>query len=99
MIPNEHFVQGFLHEIKLAAADRVKRTYTIEGPPEHLDKMEEVLSTLDYLGAAGASRTVKVHYDGDGRARLRFTRQGQKLKRPEDLSAQTEKDEISFGID
>jgi hypothetical protein len=101
MTPNEHFVRGFMHEIKLAYAPdaKEKRTYTIEGSADHLDKMEEVMATLDYLGMAGASREVKIGYDGDGRAALRFTRTNGKMKKPENLRESTDGSTIAFSID
>lgn len=100
MTPNEHFVRGFLAELdKHAYPDKVKRTYTIEGLPDQLDKLEEAMSMMDWLGMAGASRTVQIHYDGDGRARMRFTRKGGKMKKSTDPDHSADKDTISFGID
>ncbi len=45
---------------------------TVTGTEENLTSFVEVCKLMDLMGRAGSSRTINVHYDGDGAARLRF---------------------------
>jgi len=98
---NEELALIFLRR-KVAQVTRPpkeKRTYTIEGLPAHLDQIEKAMFAMDHLGRVGSSRTIKIGYDGDGRARLRFAREGGELKKPENLKNLTEESEIRFSVD
>lgn len=61
-----------------------KRTYVIEGEPEHMNRLEKVLFFIQYLGDVGSSRNIIMFVDGDGAVRLKITKENGKLQRPED---------------
>lgn len=88
------FWRGFLKEA--LESKKETRAYKITGRADQLDELERAMWTMDRLGSWGSSRTVKIFYDGDGAARMTFERQGGRLAKGE---VDTEKDEISFGID
>jgi len=56
----------------MADDDEMTLVATVTGREEHLSQFVELCKTMHLLGSAGASRTIEVHYDGDGAARLRF---------------------------
>lgn len=59
---------------------------------------------MDMLGSQGSSRTIKVYYDGDGDARMKFEVEGDdgkwdKIDKKFADGVNTEKDEITLGFD
>jgi hypothetical protein len=64
----------------VAGTGNETRTYEVTGDSASLDELERILSYMDRLGGAGASRAIHVFYDGDGAARLSFKRTDKKVE-------------------
>lgn len=93
---------------KIAGKFEETRTYQISGRTVFLDKLEEVLTTLHFLGNAGASRDVTIWADGDGAFYIdvrRLPDQDLKknklvdMKHVEDLDDELDNNEIHFNFD
>jgi len=50
--------------------DEETRTYTVTGHGEAFSQLEKVMKAMSILGGWGASREVKVYFDGDGSDKL-----------------------------
>lgn len=72
------------------------RTYRITGEARILNQLEDALAIAQHLGDIGASRYIKFGVDGDGQARIRVEKDGEKIKclRPFD----TNKEVIHVGL-
>lgn len=58
-------------EAKEAMVSSIKKTFTVSGHPDIVDRVEKTLAIADKLGKWGSSRTIKVSVDGDGHERLK----------------------------
>ncbi len=72
---------------------------TVTGSEECLAAFVQLCKTMDLLGRAGASRTIRVPYDGDGAARLRFDYGSTDVSEVEGpVDADLDQDEIVIGF-
>jgi hypothetical protein len=55
---------------KTGYRDEETRTYTVTGHGEAFEHLEKVMKAMSILGGWGASREVKVWFDGDGSDKL-----------------------------
>jgi len=65
---------NIMNRLKKATKDIETRTYDISAYPDILDQLEEILKAMEFLGKAGASRTLEIGVDGDGQARIKIQR-------------------------
>jgi hypothetical protein len=70
------------------------RTYQITGDVRVLNQLEDMLSVVQYLGEIGASRYLKFGIDGDGQAKIKVEKNGEKIQcsRPVEIN-----NEVIFG--
>ena len=54
------------------ASEEQNLSVTVTGPPDQLGSFVQLCKTIQYLCAAGSSRTVMLDVDGDGSGHLRF---------------------------
>ena len=85
-----------------------KKRYSLDvrviGRPKDLAHFLKLCKTMDMLGSQGSSRTIKVFYDGDGAARMKFQIQGDdskwdKINKEFAKGVDTSKSEIEMGFD
>jgi hypothetical protein len=66
----DSIIEGLQHINELGTGDYEERTYKIKSIPRNLDKLEELLRLMEYLGSVGASREINIYFDGDGAAHI-----------------------------
>lgn len=80
--------------------DDARLDLTIVGSEPCLAAFVQLCKTMELLGSAGASRTIRVPYDGDGAARLRFDFGPTDVSGVEGpVEADLDQDEIVVGFD
>ena len=79
-------------------ADKLHIEMTVEGTLQELTSFVELCKVMDLLGSAGASRLIRVPYDGDGSARLKFDFGTTDVSMVEIDEAIMDQDEITVSI-
>lgn len=74
------------------------RTYTLTGKSSQLDNFEKFMWAVQNLCDVGSSRTLELHVDGDGPAKIVISKEEGEINKPDDDQYDTDKDVMSFGI-
>lgn len=81
--------------MKKTAAPEETRTYKLTSSSEFLDKIEQVLATMQELSVIGASSDIVMFVDGDGAFRLKVKKEGGELA-PHSDDIESEQFKYSF---
>lgn len=83
------------NRIEKTASQEETRTYKLTSSPEFLNKIEQVLATMQELSVIGASSDIVMFVDGDGAFRLKVEKEGGELA-PHSDDMESEQFKYSF---